>query len=203
VIAMLTIFGDVQSGNCLKVKYLADHLGIAYEWVDVDIMKGESRTAAFLAMNPQGQVPLVRLGDGTCLAQSNAILCYLARGTPLLPDAPLARARVDEWLFWEQNSHEFFVAGTIFQVVYLKRSAAEREAWRVKRAEGALDLMEQVLRERSFFAAATMTVADIALLAYTRRAPLGGLDLSQRPAVRAWIARCEGQLGIDPLAMAA
>jgi glutathione S-transferase len=200
---MMTIYGDMQSGNCLKVKYLADHLGIAYRWVEVDIMRGESRTPEFLAMNPQGQVPTVRLDDGACLAQSNAILCYLARGSDLLPGEPLARARVDEWLFWEQNAHEFFVAGTIFQVVYLKKSFAEREDWRVKRAEGALDVMERVLAVRPFFAGETMTVADIALLAYTRRAPLGGFDLSPRGAVLAWILRCEKGLGLEPLKAAA
>jgi glutathione S-transferase len=200
---MMTVYGDLQSGNCLKVKYLADHLGIPYEWIEIDTLKGESRTPEFLAMNPQGQVPTVRLADGTAIAQSNAILCYLARGSALLPDEPLARARVDEWLFWEQNAHEIFVAGTIFQIVYLRKSFAEREAWRVARAEGALDLMERVLGSRPFFAGAAMTVADIALLAYTRRAPLGGFDLSPRPAIRAWIGACEAALGLKPLEMAA
>jgi glutathione S-transferase len=200
---MMTVFGDMQSGNCLKVKYLADHLGLAYRWVEIDIMKGESRTREFLAMNPQGQVPTVRLDDGTCLAQSNAILCFLARGSDLLPDEPVARARVDEWLFWEQNAHEFFVAGTIFQIVYLGKAVTEREEWRVKRAEGALDLMEDVLDGRRYFAGETMTVADIALLAYTRRAPLGGFDLSRRPAIRGWIGRCETRLGLEPLKAAA
>lgn len=200
---MIRIYGDIQSGNCLKVKYTADHLAIPYDWVEVDIMKGESRTPDFLAMNPQGQVPVMRLPDGQALAQSNAIMCYLAHGSPLLPDEALPRARVDEWLFWEQNSHEFFVAGTIFQMVYLKKSVAEREAWRVARAEAALDLMERVVAGRAWFAGATMTVADIALLAYTRRAPFGGFDLSGRPALRRWIGRCEAELGLAPLRVAA
>jgi glutathione S-transferase len=200
---MMTIYGDMQSGNCLKVKYLADHLGLAYRWVEVDIMKGESRTPEFLAVNVQGQVPAVRLDDGTCLAQSNAIMCYLARGSALLPDDPVARAKVDEWLFWEQNSHEFFVAGSIFQMFYLKKSAEEREAWRLPRAEAALDLMDKVLSDRRFFAGETLTVADIALLAYTRRAPLGGFDLAARGALLAWIARCEAVLGLEPLQAAA
>jgi glutathione S-transferase len=197
---MILIYGDSQSGNCLKVKYTADRLAIPYAWEEVDVMKGESRTPDFLEKNIQGQVPVVRLEDGSHLAQSNAIICYLARGSALLPDDPRARSRVDEWLFWEQNGHEFFVAGTIFQTVYLKKPFAEREAWRVARAEGALDLMERVLDARPFFAGGAMTVADIALLAYTRRAPLGGFDLSGRPATRAWITRCEGELGLDPLA---
>ena len=200
---MMRIYGDMQSGNCLKVKYTADHLGLAYDWVEVDIMKGESRTPEFLAMNAQGQVPVLRLADGTALAQSNAIICYLARGSALLPEDPIARARVDEWLFWEQNSHEFVVAGTIFQMVYLKKGLAEREAWRLPRAEAAFDLMERVLGRRPFFAGETMTVADIALLAYTRRAPLGGFDLSGRGAVLAWIERCEALLGLEPLRVAA
>jgi glutathione S-transferase len=199
---MIRIYGDAQSGNCLKVKYTADRLAMPYQWEEVDVMKGESRTPDFLAMNVQGQVPVIRLDDGTHLAQSNAIICYLARGSALLPDDPRERARVDEWLFWEQNAHEFFVAGTIFQTVYLKKPFAEREAWRVARAESALDLMERVLAGRPFFAGEAMTVADIALLAYTRRAPLGGFDLSERNATRAWIARCEAELGLDPLAAA-
>src|SRR4029079_19329528 len=161
---MIRIYGDTQSGNCLKVKYTADRLALPYDWVEVDLMKGESRSPEFLAMNMQGQVPVVTLDDGTHLAQSNAIICYLARGSALLPGDPRERSKVDEWLFWEQNAHEFFVAGTIFQTVYLKKPFAEREAWRVARAEGALDLMERVLQAGRFFAGETITERDPQLL---------------------------------------
>ena len=198
----MKIFGDLGSGNCLKVKVVADHLGLAYEWIPVDIMKGESRTPAFLAMNPIGQVPVVLFDDGHALSQSNAIIRYLARGSDLLPDDAFARAQVDEWLFWEQNSHEFFVAGCRFQMVYLGKSAAERDPTRVTRGEAALDVMDGILATRDFLAAGRLTVADIALLAYTRLAGEGGFDLSTRPRVVAWIARCEQALGLAAVATA-
>jgi glutathione S-transferase len=197
VIAM-KIYGDITSGNCLKVKYTADHLGLPYEWVPVDIMKGESRTAEFLAMSPMGQVPVVRFDDGRALGQSNAIIRYLARGTALLPEDAFAQAEVDQWLFWEQNGHEFFVAGARFQMVYLGRSKEQREPMRVERGETALDLMEEVLSGRDWFAAGRFTVADIALVAYTRLAGEGGFDLTSRTALRAWIGRCEQALGLPP-----
>ena len=108
--AYFKIHGDIHSGNCLKVKYTADRLGLAYEWVAVDVVKGGAKTAQFLALNPQGQVPCVEFADGRVLAQSNAIIRYLALGSPLLPDDAWAQAKIDEWLFWEQYSHEPYVA---------------------------------------------------------------------------------------------
>ncbi|MBI1383475.1 MAG: glutathione S-transferase family protein [Rhizobiales bacterium] len=193
----MRIFGDRNSGNCLKVKWTADHLGLDYTWVDVDVMKGESRTPAYLARFSQGQVPAVVLDDGRCLAQSNGIMRFLARGSGLLPDDPFAQAKVDEWLFWEQNSHEFFVAGARFQRVYLGKPAAEVEPWRMERGNRALDQMEKELTGREWFAAGRLTIADIALLTYTRVAQEGGFDLAGRPAVRQWIARCESALGVE------
>ena len=197
----MQIYGDTGSGNCLKVKYLADYLGLDYEWLDVDIMDGGSRTDAFLAMNPQGQVPLLRLDDARCLAQSNAILRYLAAGSALLPEDPFMAAKVDEWLFWEQYSHEPYVAVCRFQMVYLGKSRDEREAWRVTRAEQALDFMEQRLAatctaSTGWLTTAGMTVADIALFPYTRVAGEGGFDLAGRPAVRAWLDRVAAGLGL-------
>lgn len=196
----MRILGDLNSGNCLKVKYTADHLGIPYEWVHVDIMKGGSRTEDFLAKSPMGQVPVVEFGDGRCLAQSNAIIRYLARGSVLLPEDPFLQAKVDEVLFWEQYSHEPYIATTRYHIVYLDRSLGEREAWRVERGERALDLMERMLRGHVFFVGDTMTVADIALLAYTRLAHQGGFDLASRPEVQAWIRRCENILKLEPAA---
>ena len=192
----MKIFGDLGSGNCLKVKYTADHLGLPYTWVPIDIMKGESRTPEFLARFPLGRIPAVELDDGRRLAESNAIVRYLARGSALLPDDAFTQAKIDELLFWEQYSHEPYVATTRYHIVYLKRSLDQREAWRVERGEAALDLMDRpLLAGRSWLVGETMTIADIALLAYTRLAHEGGFDLSSRPNVRAWIGRCEDALG--------
>lgn len=194
----MRIFGDRSSGNCRKVAYTADHLGLAYAWVDVDIMAGETRTPAFLAMNPQGQVPVVVLDDGRTLAQSNAIITYLADGSPLLPADRFARAAVLQHLFWEQYSHEPYIAVCRFQMVYRGKGAHEREPWRVERGERALDHMERVLHGREWIEGEGLTVADIALVAYTRLAHEGGFDLGARPNVRAWIARVEAALGLGP-----
>jgi glutathione S-transferase len=190
----MRIFGDSRSGNCQKVRMLADHLGLAYEWREVDVAGGGTREPDFLALNPAGQVPVIVLEDGRALAQSNAILAYLAEGTALLPADPFRRARVFEQLFWEQYSHEPYIAVCRFQMVYEGKPAAAREAWRVARGEAALDLMEARLDERAWIADASMTIADIALVAYTRLAHEGGFDLGARPGIRAWIARCEARL---------
>lgn len=192
----MKIYGDAISGNCLKCKYTADHLGIDYEWVATDIMKGETRTAAYLSMNPAGQVPVLELDDGRTLAQSNAIIAFLARDSALVPEDPFDRAKVDEWMFWEQYSHEPYVAVCRFAMVYQGRSRDERDAWRVERGEGALDLMDDWLADRSWFVGDALSIADIALLAYTRLAHEGGFDLSGRGNVRAWIERSESALGI-------
>lgn len=194
----MKIFGDLGSGNCLKVKYTADHLGLPYTWVPVDIMKGETRTPEFLACFPLGRIPAVDFGDGRRLAESNAIIRYLARGSALLPEDAFTQAKIDEWLFWEQYSHEPYVATTRYHIVYLKRSLDRRETWRVERGEAALDLMDRVLAARPWLVDGAMTIADIALLAYTRLAHEGGFDLASRAAVRAWIARCEHALRLGP-----
>src|SRR6218665_2951208 len=104
--AAMTVFGDSISGNCLKVKFVADVLGIAHEWVEVSVVKKETRTPEFLAMNPAGQVPVVRFADNGILAQSNAIMLHLAQNTNLIPDDSWERAQMFQWLFWEQYSHE-------------------------------------------------------------------------------------------------
>jgi glutathione S-transferase len=194
----MKIYGDVGSGNCLKVKYTADRLGLPYIWAHVDITKGETRTPEFLARFPLARIPAVEFGDGRRLAESNAIIRYLARGTRLLPEDGFTQAKIDEWLFWEQYSHEPYVATTRYHIVYLKRSLDQREPWRVERGEAALDLMDRTLAGRSWLVGDTMTIADIALLPYTRLAHEGGFDLSPRPNVRAWVTRCEKQLGLEP-----
>lgn len=194
----MRIYGDLNSGNCLKVKYAADFLGLSYDFVPVDISKGEARTPEFLAMSDMAQVPVVALDDGRFLAQSNAILRYLARGTTLLPEDPYLQAKIDELLFWEQYSHEPYIAVLRFHMVYLGKPSEARDPEKVKRGEAALDLMEKRLSNRQFFVGDALTIADIALLAYTRLAHEGGFDLSSRPALSAWISRCERLLALPP-----
>lgn len=159
----MKIYGDTRSGNCLKVLYTARKLLIPHDWVDVDIMSGGAKTPEFLAVNPSGQVPAVTLDDGRSLGQSNAIILYLARGTDLLPTDPYDRAKVDEWLFWEQYSHEPYVAVCRFNMVYEGKPADQREPWRVTRGEAALDRMEDHLKDREWLAGEALSVADISL----------------------------------------
>ena len=190
------IYGNAGSGNCLKVKWTADMLGLPYTWHEVDSLNGETRTPAYLAKFPMGQVPGVEFADGRRLAQSNAIMRYLARGSALLPEDPFLAAQMDEWLFWEQYSHEPYIAVCRSQMVYRGISREDREPWRVERGEAALDVMERHLTGRDWLAGEGMTVADIALLAYSRVAHEGGFDLASRPALRAWVAWGETQLNL-------
>lgn len=192
----MKIFGDLNSGNCLKVKWVSEALGLRFTWVDVDIMKGESRTAEFLAINPAGQVPTVLFDDGRSLAQSNAIIRYLARGSRFIPADDFDAARMDEWLFWEQYSHEPYIAGCRFHLVYLGRRAEELDPERVRRGYAALDRMEDQLRQTRFLLGEAVSLADVALLAYTRLASQGGFDLSRYAALRRWIGEAEQDLGL-------
>ena len=194
----MRVYGDRNSGNCQKVSITADFLNIPYEWVDIDITKNESRSEAFLKRTPMGQVPVIELDDGRCLAQSNAIIRYLANGSALLPADPFAQAKIDELLFWEQYSHEPYVATTRYHMVYLGRTKDQREPMRVERGEKALDLMETMIKGRTWFAGEALSIADIALIAYTRLAHEGGFDMASRPQVMAWIGRAEKALGLPP-----
>jgi len=195
----MVIYGDLISGNCLKVKYTADYLGLPYVWKAVDVVNGEARTPEFLAMNPMGQVPAVAFDDGRVLAQSNAIIRYLAHDSELLPADPYAAAKVDELLFWEQYSHEPYIAVCRFHMRYLGKPKEDLEPWRVARGEAALDFMENWLVGKDWFTAGTFTIADIALLAYTRFSAEGGFVLKSRPKLTAWIGRCERKLRLEPL----
>lgn len=190
----MQIYGDLKSGNCLKVKWTADLLGLRYTWRSIDIMKGESRTADYLAKFPQGQVPAVEFDDGRTLAQSNAIIRNLARGSRLLPDDAFTQAKIDEWLFWEQYSHEPYVATCRFHMLYLGKPKETRDPAKVERGEEALDHLERMLAGRSFLVGDALTIADIALYAYTNVAHEGGFDLAPRSQVRAWLARCQTEL---------
>jgi glutathione S-transferase len=195
---MIRIYGDGNSGNCLKVKWVCDTLALPYAWVDVDTMKGGSRTAEFLKLNPWGQVPTVEFDDGRTLAQSNAIIRYLARGSDLIPADPFAAAQMDAWLFWEQYSHEPYVAVCRFQMIYLNRPASEIDPNLVKRGYAALDSMERHLQAARYLVGDDFSLADVALLAYTRVAHEGGFDLVRHASVRRWIADAENRLGLRP-----
>ncbi|MGN7125052.1 glutathione S-transferase family protein [Methylorubrum thiocyanatum] len=193
---MFTVYGDRKSGNCLKVAWVAAHLGIDLDWCAVDILKGETRTPDFLALNPDGRVPTLVLEDGRSLSESNAIIGYLARDSALIPAEAFAQAKMRQWLFWEQYSHEPYIAVRRFQRLYLGRSEVELEPKLFERGHAALALMEGALTDRPFLVGADLSLADVALVAYTRLAHEGGFDLAPYPALRSWIMRVEDGLGI-------
>jgi len=191
------VLGDIASGNCYKVKLALAQLGIPHSWHPVDILAGETRTEAFLRLNPNGKIPVLILDSGEALSESNAILNYLADGTPLLPAARLARARVLEWQFFEQYSHEPYIAVARFIHKYLGLPAARRAEFESKQAGGlkALGVMEAQLDRTPFLVGDGYTIADISLYAYTHVAHEGGFDLAGFPAVRAWLTRVRQQPG--------
>ena len=198
---MLTIYGDVISGNCYKVKLIAVLTGRAFEWRPVDVVKGETRTPDFLAMNPNGKVPLIVLENGETLAESNAILHYLAEGSRYLPTDALARAKVLQWLFFEQYSHEPYIAVARYIIRFLGRPAAAEARLKGTKAPGlaALHVMERQLSATPFLTGESFTIADIALFAYTHVAEEGEFDLAPFPAIRAWFKRIEAVPGFVPM----
>ena len=197
---MLTVYGDIRSGNCLKVKWLLDRLGRDYRWVETDVMSGATRSAEFLARSPAGQVPAVVLEDGRVLAQSNAIIGWLGEGTAFIPADPYDRARMYEWLFWEQYSHEPFIAVVRFQRLLAGRRTDEIEPRLMERGHAALARMEAALTGADWLVGIGPTLADLALVAYTRVAHEGDFDLAAYPAIQRWIARVEAAFGIrNPL----
>jgi len=193
----LTIYGDSISGNCLKVKWTADKLGLVYDWVEVDVVKGQTRTDAFRNLNPAAQVPTVVLADGRPLAQSNAIIWHLAEGSELIPGDAYMRAKTLEWLFWEQYSHEPYVAVRRFQKHYLNTPDADLDPKLLARGEAALSRMETWLAGSPYLVDARLSLADISLVAYTRVAHEGGFDLAKFPGVAAWVQRVEQDLGLS------
>ncbi|HPE29792.1 MAG TPA: glutathione S-transferase family protein [Parvularculaceae bacterium] len=199
------IYGDPISGNCLKVRWTADLLGVSYDWIDVDVLSGYTRSEEFLAINPSGQVPAIVLPDGRSLSQSNAIVLYLASlyDSALVPKDLFERAKVNEWLFWEQYSHEPYIAVRRFQKAYLGKSDSELDPRLLANGKRALAQMSDQLSRTPFLAGENLTVADIALVAYTRVAHEGGFDLDEFPNLRSWVARVESALGVDPVGGAA
>ena len=198
---MTTVYGMKTSGNCYKVQLALEQLGQPYRWIEIDSAAGETRTPEYLARNPNGKVPLLELDDGRHLAESNAILCYLADGSPLLPDERWQRAQCLQWLFFEQYSHEPYVAVARFICLWLPDDYPRRtELPRLReRGEQALGVMEKHLATQPFFVAGGYSVADIALFAYTHAAADGGFDLSRYPAIEAWLERVRSQPGFVPM----
>ena len=193
---MLTLYGDIRSGNCLKVKWLLDRLGRDYHWIETDVTTGVTRSPQFLALNAAGQTPTIVLEDGRPMAQSNAIIVHMAKGTDLIPADAFDRAKMFEWLFWEQYSHEPYIAVVRFKRAIAGQSKAEIEPRLMERGYAALARMEVGLTGRDWLVGEAVSLADLALVAYTRVAHEGDLDLEPYPAVRAWVGRVEKAFGI-------
>lgn len=191
---MMTIYGDVVSGNCLKVQYVADLLHIAYRWQHVDVVGGGAQLPEFKALNPAGQVPAIAFPDGRMLSQSNAIMRFLAQDSPLIPEDAWLCAKMDEWLFWEQYSHETAIAVLRFRVKFQNQKVTDRDPALVAKGEKALGLMEAHLTEQDWFVGDALSLADIGLYAYTQFAPEAGFPLKGYPAVMAWLARVSDRI---------
>ena len=186
---MFEVFGDAYSGNCYKIKLLLNLLELEHRWNHIDILQGESRTDEFLRKNPNGRIPVLITLDKKTLCESNAILHYLAVGTPFVPDDDYEFAQVLQWQFFEQYSHEPYIATSRYIVRYLNSPADRMAELESKRTGGyaALNVMEQHLSDRKFFVGSSYSIADIALYAYTHVAQEGGLELGKYPIIRRWI----------------
>ena len=190
---MYTLYGNSISGNCWKPAFVLRQRGLPFRWVEIDILKGESRTPWYLAMNPNGRVPLLQWPDGRYLAESNAMLLHLGEDTVWLPRDAYARAKVYEWLFFEQYSHEPYIATVRFWVRFLHKQEEWRERINDAMIKGyaALRVMETQLERSPFLVGDQPTLADVALYAYTHIAPEGGYRFDDLPALRSWLTRFE------------
>ena len=200
---MLRLYDYLESGNGYKVRLLLHQLEVPFERVELDIVNGETRTPEFLARNSNGRIPTLELEDGSFLAESNAILWYLAEETPFLPGSRPGRARALQWMFFEQYSHEPNIATLRFWAH--QGWPPERAALVAGKREGgaaALAVMEAHLQKHAFFVDDRYTIADIALYAYTHVAEEGGFSLAACPAVRAWLERVAAQPGHVPITQA-
>jgi glutathione S-transferase len=191
----MRLYDVIFSGNGYKVRLALAFLEIPYELVEVDILAGGSRTPQFLEKNPNGRVPVLELDDGTCLAESNAILFYLGEGTSLFPSDRLQRAQVLQWMFFEQYSHEPYVATSRFLLQHREQTEEVIADVARRRDAGlaALAVMERHLSGRQFFVGERFSIADVALYAYTHVAPEGGFSLDPYPRVREWLDRVRSQ----------
>ena len=192
---MYKVYGDIQSGNCYKIKLLMSYLEIEHEWLHIDILAGETHSDEFKKLNPNMRIPVLVLDDGSKLTESNAILNYLAEGTALLPADRFLRAQVLQWQFFEQYSHEPFIATARYINKYLGLPAERLAEYEGKQAGGhkALLLMEQQLDKADFLVGGALTIADISLYAYTHVAHEGGFDIEAYAAIGKWIKRIEQQ----------
>jgi len=189
------VYGDIQSGNCYKLKLLMSLLDMEHDWIHVNILEGETHTSEFEKMNPNARIPVLDLGNGQFLSESNAILNFLADGTDYLPTDPFSRARVLQWQFFEQYSHEPFIATARYINKYLGLPK-EREAEYHGKQEGghkALGIMDRQLAETQWLASEQLSIADISLYAYTHVAEEGSFDLSAYDSVGRWIDAMQQQ----------
>ena len=198
----MKIYGDSQSGNCYKLKLLCSLLSIQHQWIPVDILKGETQTLDFLKLNPAGKIPLLVTADGECLSESNAILFYLAQDSQYFPDDKIQQARVLQWQFFEQYSHEPYIAVARFIARYLGMPEDRKAEYESKQAGGnqALAIMEEKLQTGPFLLGELCTIADISLYAYTHVADEGGFDLASYPSIQRWLKRIQslpGYVGMD------
>lgn len=198
---MTTIHGYSPSGNCHKLRLLLEQLGRPYRWIETDSSRGETRTPQYLALNPNGKVPMLVREDGGVLVESNAILHYLAEGSAFLPDDPWMRAQALSWMFFEQYSHEPFIAVARFICGWTPLDSPRRVElpWLRERGHQALAVMERHLAAHEWFSGPRYGVADIALYAYTGVAEDGGFDLAPYPALRAWLGRVRATPGFLPM----
>ena len=192
---MLKLYQFFSSGNCYKIRLLLTQLEIPFESIELNILKGETRTPEFLRKNPNGRIPVLETESGQFLAESNAILFYLSEGTDFLPKDNFERAKVLQWLFFEQYSHEPYIATSRFWISILGKAEEYKEALNQKREPGyaALTVMEKHLKNCNFFVGERYTIADIGLFAYTHVADEGGFDLTRFPAIQAWLERVKAQ----------
>ncbi|MEM6300707.1 MAG: glutathione S-transferase family protein [Pseudomonadota bacterium] len=197
----MKIFGDKRSGNCYKVQLVCELLDLVYEWEKVDILAGDTSQENFLGKNPNGKIPVLELDDGRCLSESNAIINYLAAASPLIPDDPFDAAKVLQWQFFEQYSHEPYIAVARFIAKYLGMPQDRVEEYEAKQAGGhrALAVIEEQLGQTRFLVGETMTTADISLYAYTHVAHEGGFELTHYPQIRGWVSAIEKTPGYVPL----
>lgn len=195
----VTLHGSSASGNCLKPKWVADYLGIEYTWKEVDLLEKETQTSEFLKLNPAGQVPVAQWSDGRVLTQSNAIMHYLAEGVghSLIPSTQFGKAEMLSWLFWEQYSHEPAIAVRRWQKHFQKIPEDEIDPKLFEKGYQALRRMDDLLQNSNWFVGDELSLADIALVAYTRVAHEGGFDLLIYPHIRDWILRVEDVLNIS------
>ena len=198
---MITVYGYSPSGNCHKLRMLLDHLGREYRWIEIDSAHGATRTPEYLAKNANGRVPIVELDDGRILAESNAILYWLAEGTPYFAGDTWQRAQTLAWMFFEQYSHEPYIAVARFICGWTPADSPRRAELAKLRDRGhqALAVMEKHLAANDWFTSTGYGIADIALFGYTHCADEGGIPLAAYPAVRAWLDRVRAQPGFVPM----